>query len=324
MGLNIDGKLLEEFERNLNPRRPEEGKVPAKVLGYGEISTVFEIGTSEQKDIAYKRMPIFNDMDELAEYERIFDEYNHLLSDEVGLELPPSDYMSVTSDSGRPVMFLAQQKLAPEAIGNKAIHMLPPNETVRLARAVLRELKKVWLYNGRKGKYEIGIDGQISNWFVKDFDPLNPRLPEEVELIYFDTSTPLYRVDGVEQINPELFLRSAPSFMLWLIRWLFLEDVITRYYDFRLVAIDLVANFYKEQLAGFIPDLVGMVNDYFSGEGAELGVDPITEKDVKSYYREDALIWTLYLSMRKTDRFLHTRIMRREYPYILPGKIKRY
>lgn len=324
MGLNIDSKLLEEFERNLDPRHPEECEIPAKVLGYGEISTVFEIGTEEQKDIAYKRMPIFNNARELVEYEKIFNEYVRLLTDEVGLELPPYDYTSFTSDTGRLVMFLAQKKLNPGAIGNKAMHILPPGETVRLSRAVLRELKKVWLYNARKGKYEIGIDGQISNWFIKGFDPDDQRLPDEIELVYFDTSTPLFRADGVEQLDPELFLRSAPSFMVWLIRWLFLEDVMTRYYDFRLVAIDLVGNFYKEQLPELIPDLVGMVNDFFSGEAAELGIEPITEKGVKSYYREDALIWTLYLSMRKIDRFLHTKILRKEYPYILPGKIKRF
>jgi len=324
MALNIDQALLEEFERHLDPRRPEESEIPARVLGYGEISTVFEIGTDEQKDIAYKRMPIFENNEELVEYEKIFREYIRLLNEEVGLELPPYDYTSLTSDTGRLVMFLAQKKLVAESVGNKAMHLLPPEETMRLARQIFRELKKVWLFNKEQDKYEIGIDGQISNWSIKGFVPDNPRLPDEIELVYFDTSTPLFRVDGVEQLDPELFLRSAPSFMVWLVRWLFLEDVMTRYYDFRLVAIDLVGNFYKEQLPEMIPELVDMANDFFTGEAEELGIAPITIKDVKSYYREDALIWTLYLSMREFDRFLRTKILRKEYPYILPGKIKRY
>ena len=324
MVLNIDLALLEEFERHLDPRRPEESEIPARVLGYGEISTVFEIGTDEQKDIAYKRMPIFENNEELVEYEKIFREYIRLLNEEVELELPPYDYTSLTSDTGRLVMFLAQKKLVAESVGNKAMHLLPPEETMRLARQIFRELKKVWLFNKEQDKYEIGIDGQISNWSIKGFVPDNPRLPDEIELVYFDTSTPLFRVDGVEQLDPELFLRSAPSFMVWLVRWLFLEDVMTRYYDFRLVAIDLVGNFYKEQLPEMIPELVDMANDFFTGEAEELGIAPITIKDVKSYYREDALIWTLYLSMREFDRFLRTKILRKEYPYILPGKIKRY
>jgi hypothetical protein len=35
------------------------------------------------------------------------------------------------------------------------------------------------------------------------------------------------------------------------------------------------------------------------------------------------MIWRLYLSMRRFDRMIRTKILRREYPYILPGKIKR-
>ena len=324
MGLNIDLGLLEEFERHLDPRRPEESEIPARVLGYGEISTVFEIGTAEQKDIAYKRMPIFENTEELAEYEKSFREYIRLLGEEVGLELPPYDYTSLTSETGRLVMFLAQKKLVAESVGNKAMHLLPPEETIRLARKIFSELKKVWFFNKYQDKYEMGIDGQISNWSIKGFDPENPRLPEDIEFLYFDTSTPLFRVEGVDQLDPELFLRSAPSFLVWLLRSLFLEDVVTRYFDFRLVAIDFIGNFYKEQLPELIPDLVDMANDFFTGEAADLGIKPITIKDVRSYYREDALIWTLYLSMRKFDRFLRTRILRKEYPYVLPGKIKRY
>jgi hypothetical protein len=52
-------------------------------------------------------------------------------------------------------------------------------------------------------------------------------------------------------------------------------------------------------------------------------VQPITEQEVRSYYREDAFIWRFYLSARKVDRFLRTGLLRQEYPYILPGKIQR-
>ena len=54
-----------------------------------------------------------------------------------------------------------------------------------------------------------------------------------------------------------------------------------------------------------------------------LGVPLITEAEVRSYYQEDAFIWSFYLSARKVDRFLRTRVLRQEYPYILPEKIQR-
>lgn len=322
MALDIDSGLLEEFEHNLDPRDPERSLIPARVLGYGEISTVFEIGHEEQRDTAYKRMPIFRDPGELVGYEKAFNEYIRLL-EILGLTLPEYGYATVTAERKSPVFFIAQRKLDPESIANKAIHSLPAGEVMRLCREILRELRHVFEYNLDNPGAEIGIDGQISNWSIEGFDPAAGALPEAVHLTYFDTSTPLFRVEGVEQLDPELFLRSAPSFMVWLIRLLFLEDVMTRYYDFHLVATDMVANFYKEQRPELIPDLIDMANEFLAGEAADLGVEPLSVKGVKSYYREDALIWTLYLSMRKTDRFLRTRLLRKGYPYILPGKIKR-
>jgi len=128
---------------------------------------------------------------------------------------------------------------------------------------------------------------------------------------------------GEEKLNPDLFLRSAPSFMVWLIKWFFLEGVMTRYYDFHLVAINLIANFYKEQRADLIPFLIERTNRFFEDKTCELGTNPVTQKEVLSYYREDALTWSLYLSLRKLNRFIHTKILRKPYIYILPGKIKR-
>jgi hypothetical protein len=168
----------------------------------------------------------------------------------------------------------------------------------------------------------VAIDGQISNWSVDGFDTESPGVGQ-ARLWYIDTSTPLFRVNGVEQLDPELFLRNAPSFLVWILRLLFVQDVVDRYYDPHLVAVDLAANFYKEQRPELIPGVVDVVRDFFEGEAAELEVAPITAEEVRSYYREDALIWTLYLSMRKVDRFLRLRLLRRGYPYILPPKIER-
>jgi hypothetical protein len=128
--------------------------------------------------------------------------------------------------------------------------------------------------------------------------------------------------DGQEQLDPELFLRSAPSFLVWILRLFFLEDVMTRYYDFRRVAVDLIANFYKEQRSELIPELIHEVNSLLFPEGLKGEVEPITLEEVRGYYREDALIWRFYLAFRKVDRTLH-KLLGRVYPYVLPEKIQR-
>lgn len=315
--------VLRDFERSLDPQHPERGRVPARVLGYGEISTVFAIEAEGLRDLAFKRLPIFRTQEEMAAYAVIYEEYNRLLRDEVGLHLPAHGQACFCTDSGRPVFYIIQKQLLDASMGHHAIHLLPRDGTLALVHRVLREMRKVWVSNQRQSRLQLGLDGQISNWSIDGFDPRDPRVGPDAVLRYVDTSTPLFRVGGVEQLNPELFLRSAPWFLAWVLRMLFLADVVNRYYDFRRVVMDLIANFYKEQRPDLVPDVIATVNSFFVQETGDWNVKPITEQEVRSYYREDAFIWRFYLAARKVDRFLRTRLLGREYPYILPGKIRR-
>lgn len=322
-GYQVDLDALRAFERGLDPRQPEQSRIPARVLGYGEISTVFEIDADGLRGLAFKRLPIFYTQAELAAYRVAFDEYNRLLTGEIDICMPPHGYAFFPGDAGRPIFYIIQGKEPSASIGHRAIHLLPREEIPVLLERLLKELRKVWDYNRGQDRLQVAIDGQISNWAIANFDLEHPTLADDVSFVYTDTSTPLFRIRGEEQLDPELFLRSAPSFLRWVLRLLFLEDVLNRYYDFHLVVVDVIANFYKEQRPELIPGLVSAANDFFSGAGADLNVAPFNEKEIRDYYREDALIWSLYLSMRRVDRFLHTRILQRDYPYILPGKVKR-
>jgi hypothetical protein len=127
---------------------------------------------------------------------------------------------------------------------------------------------------------------------------------------------------GLEQLNAELFLRSAPFFLVWILRLLYLEEVLTRYYDFRQVALDLVANFYKEQRADLVPTLVDLVNESFTAGTQADHFKPLTAQEIASYYKQDAQLWSFYLAARKVDRFLR-RLIGKEYPYLLPENIMR-
>jgi len=322
--LKVNVELLRGFEKGLDPRFPERSAIPARVLGYGEISTVLEIGAGSERDLAYKRLPMFKTEDEAARYEALYRQYVTTLRDRIGLRVVPSDIVRLAdNETGRVVVYIGQQKLPVESVGHKAIHAIPPGDVLRLVLAALRETRKVFDFNRQhRGELEVGFDGQISNWAIVNFNPARPEVSEEAELFYFDTSTPLMQVNGQEQLDPELFLRSAPSFMVWIIRLLFLEDVMTRYYDLRRVAVDLVANFYKEQRPELIPDLIEAVNGLFAAETQGGDFEPLTAKEVAAYYREDAWIWRIYLAFRKIDRSLH-RLLGKGYPYVLPGKIKR-
>jgi len=56
-----------EFERGLDSIHPERSAIPCRVLGYGEISTVFEIHAAAFDGLAFKRMSIFETPEELRE-----------------------------------------------------------------------------------------------------------------------------------------------------------------------------------------------------------------------------------------------------------------
>jgi len=257
----------------------------------------------------------------MESYEKTFQEYNTRLGD-AGLKLPAFAVVRVKPRAGNFVIYNVQARLDGRSIGNRMIHSLPDEGVMTLFRLTLAEINKVFTFNESGTGIKFGIDGQISNWAVANYKE-GFTIGPDTKLCYIDTSTPLMQCNGIEQLNPELFLRSAPSFLLWIIRLLFLKDVMTRYYDFRKVVIDLIANFYKEQRPELIPALISAANDFFAGEGKNFNIAPIMEKEVLDYYKEDAMIWRLYLALRKMDRFLHLRILRKPYVYILPGEIKR-
>lgn len=322
--ITVDIELLQQFEAGLDPRHPERSVIPARVLGYGEISTVIAIDHPAQADLAFKRMPMFRNEEEIAQYTRLYEEYVRVLQEDIGVRVAAGAMVRLPrTRAGHLVVYLVQERFPAGSIGNAIIHRLDAEERRQLLLAVLRELRKVFAFNKEHhGALELGIDGQISNWAVQPFDEAAGRPAGPYHLVYLDTTTPLLTRSGVEQLNPELFLRSAPSFLVWLLRLLFLQDVMTRYYDFRKVIIDLIANFYKEQLPEMVPALVETANEFLAGEAADFELQPLTVQEIRAYYQEDAWIWRLYLAFRKVDRELH-HLTGRHYPYILPPAIRR-
>jgi hypothetical protein len=317
----IDSKHISEFEKGLNPLYPDKSLIPAKIIGYGEMSTIFVIDTPGQEGLAYKRMPIFLNSEEMKNYELLFNEYNTLLSS-IGLDIPAFASVMVIPDKGNMVIYNAQKRLPSKSICNALIHDIDDASIKTLVLLILREMKKVFDYNAANPGNEVGIDGQISNWAVAGWSA-GVEITDTTGLFYLDTSTPLMKKAGKEQLNSELFLRSTPSFLRWVIRLFFLKEVMNRYYDFRKVIIDLIANFHKEQKSEMIPGLVETANRFLEEECQGCGIAPLTADEIDDYYKEDALIWRLYLAFRKIDRFLHLKILNKPYPYILPGNIKR-
>ncbi len=305
----MDSQFLHRFEAGLDPRCVERSAIPATLVGYGEISAIFQIG--EDTETVFKRMPLFGDAAQAEKYERMHHDYCRHLT-RAGLTLPPSE-TAVVSVPGRPVvLYIAQKRLPDERFCHRLIHRLERQGCLSLLEEVVQAADRVWRFNAEAAPaIELAIDGQLSNWV---------SLPSngDSRLFYIDTSTPLYRLNGVEQQNPDLILHSAPGFLRWIIRLFFLDDVMTRYYDPRLVYTDLAANLFKEQKPDLVPAAIAAINRHLPPDSA-----PLTVNEVKKYYREDKMIWRLFLAFRRIDRWLKTELLRRRYEFILPGEILR-
>jgi hypothetical protein len=65
------------------------------------------------------------------------------------------------------------------------------------------------------------------------------------------------------------------------------------------------------------------INELLKKEFIGFGIEPIEKIEIDKYYKEDKFIWSLYMAVRKLDRFIKTKILRKRYEFILPGDIKR-
>ena len=307
--MEIDRQFLQRFEGGLNPQRIDLSAIPATILGYGEISTIFRIEGHSR--VAFKRMPLFSTLQSAEDYIGLYREYTRRL-ESAGLRLPEHDAATVHVP-GRPVVvYIAQECLPRDRFAHQLVQVLDDGACRRLIEQVAGEASKVWDYNAAWAPdVELALDGQISNW-------VRPGGDEDSSLVYVDTSTPFLRVAGAEQLDPEPLLKSAPGFLRWILRLLFLDDVMNRYYDPRQVFIDVAANLYKEQRGELIPAAIEIFNRYLPAN-----LKTLTKADVERYYREDKLIWTLFLAFRRLDCWLATKLLRRRYEFILPGKIVR-
>ena len=319
--ITYDYDFLVACEAGIDPLDPENSEIPVHVLGYGEMSTVLTI-EGGSPNLVYKRMPMFHNNAELEPFLEQYDEYlDHMTA--AGINVVPAAITSITPRSGNIVVYIIQEKLDGRTLANQAIHTLSAADVERVFEAILEGIGRVFAYNDAQDDgLELGLDAQMSNWAIANYDPDQGQLPDPVQLTYLDTSSPLMRVNGEHQLDSELFLRSAPSFLRPVIRLLFVDDVMNRYYVRRQVVIDVLANLYKEKREDVIPALIARANLFLEQTSGNDAFEPVTEKEVAGYYKEDARIWSIYLAARRIDRKLH-QIRGKDYPYVLPGHIDR-
>lgn len=302
--LHVDRDFLQHFENGLDLRRPERSDIPARVLGQGRVSTVFALAEGPQT-LALKRLAVFRSDEDAARYEALHRKYVRALGERAGVRVLSSSIHHVHDAAGsRVVVYIVQEQVNEDSVGHQAIHRLCTPDIDRLLALILQETAKVFDLNAARQGQEIGFDARFSNWAIIGFDPERPCLSDRMRLAYLDSTTPLMRSRGQEQFDIAPFVRGMPVLLPVFLRRSALNDLIARYYDFRGVTLDLLANLYYEGRPELVPWLTDSVNWFFLAERADTHFRPLTVPEVRAHHRRDALSWRAYLAARKLTRKL--------------------
>ncbi len=296
LGLTPSRQQLARVETRIRRALSEGNFSGLEVLGYGEISTVVALDTPGGR-FAVKRLPPFGDRPRYEAFRRLFTEYLGRLAD-AGVEPVPSALEPLSGDDGRVVAYCVQPILARDRLGPR---LLARSDDASARRIFDRVFDRI----AAAVTPRLGLDGQLANWARDGGDWL-----------YLDVTTPLLRdAEGRDLIDAGLFLAMLPWALRGLVRRFLLRAITDVYFDLRHAFLDLLANLHKERLA----------------DRVELGVEaanrrlerPITVREVAAHYARDARLWALLLRLRRLDRAWQLRVRRREYPYLLPGRIER-
>ena len=312
--MSTTDQTLLEIERRLDPSDPTRCGV--EVLGYGEVSAV--LGSRELPGVVLKRMSGFPSHEAALAYAAVVERYVGILRD-LDVEVAPTELIPLQPERGRHIVYVMQPRLDASRFGHALLRRLSAAALFPLIEQIAIAVRRVLDANAKRSDgREVGVDAQLSNWHWPD-DSAGGRRP-----LLIDVSTPFMRKDGVLEIGLDVFLCAYPRPMQWWVRRSgAIERYLEDYYHFEPTMVDLIGNFKKEGAADKIAAMIELVNDWIARQPQAERLGRIDAERVKAYYTNDAATLELSLRARRLSRFVNTKLLRRRYDFILPGRIDR-
>jgi hypothetical protein len=301
-------EVLASFERDFDPARPEADP-RVRVVGYGEISMVFAL--ESHPDVVIKRLAGFRSDAEVQDFAQALARYVRALRS-AGVRALRTEVTGCDRGPGRHVVFMTQPRLEARTLGQAVLRDGDDHELAQLLREVVFAVGRV----ARTGDSHtrLGLDAQISNWAAS----------EDGAPLYIDVSTPFMRCDGVEVLDLAPILRAAPLGLGALLAWTGkAQSMVDRYYSPRLQLVDIVGNFIKEGRSDRVAASLSLINEWLASEDGLPDAAPITEAEVRADYASDARMWAALQALKRPDRFLRQRLLRRPYDFVLMPKVER-
>lgn len=285
---------LEDLERKVGEALIKRDSSKLNFLGHGEISAVLGI-TLDGVGYACKRLPPFPSAAVYETYAASVIDYVGKLR-AAGVAVAPTKLWPVTGRNGL-VGYVVQPTYPEETLGHKILHQLDDAGAAQLCQRLIE------LVNGAVSP-TLGLDAQLSNWVWRDG-----------ELTYFDINTPMMRdAQGRDLLDTELFLKSVPAMLRFVVRRFYLQDILDKFFDPRRVFLDFLGNLIKEGLEHRIAGFLDQINPTIS--------QPLTLEDARAYYKDDASTWALIQFFRRLERG-GRRLMGKPAEFLLPPKIDR-
>ena len=314
--LHATAEVLADLEAVLDPARPEATD-GVTVVGYGEVSVCLRV--AELDGVVSKRMSGFRDAAAAERYLALVEEYLQALRTG-GVDVVDTALVTVPRAGRAPVVHLVQPELPAATLGHSLLRTADDEVVARTLSQVLEAVAGLHAANAaRTDGVEVALDGQLSNWWFAAAETAD-RGP-----VLVDVGTPFMR-RGREHLVDTTWLESPipAGLRLYYRRRGLVGAYLDDYYDPRLVAVDLLGNFHKEGRPDRLPLGLEVVNSWLlSHRGTLPSTTPVTAEEVERYYRSDADLLALYLRLRRADRFLKTRVLRRPYDFVLPGPVAR-
>lgn len=302
MDLEVIRDRLTALERDLDPARP--AKAGLEVLAYGEISATLRLPGAQFADIVAKRMSGFPDQRAAEDYAALVRRYCEVLG-AGGLSVLPTQPLIIHRAGRSPVVYLIQPLVGAETLGHRLLHRAADDELGDLVRLALEQADLAAASGG--ADLEVAIDAQLSNF---SFTGGSATL--------LDVGTPFLRSNGRHLLNIRVVLAAVPPGIREVyVRQRTGEQYMDDYFERRLVAVDLLGNFIKEDAADRLGAGIAAANEWLAGS------HPIAEPEVRRYYEKDAGTLELFLRVRRADRWIRTKILRQPYDFVLPGRVSR-
>jgi hypothetical protein len=287
---------LRELDRQVESALAEADESRLVVLGGGEISLVLGWPPAAPA-FACKRLPVFPTQTRFDAYRQALVDYLAALR-EHGVDVIETELIPVGRGDGTVAGYAVQPVLPAETLAPAILRGADPAAGHPLVDAIPRT---AFAAIGPR----LGIDAQLSNWAW-----------DEGRLRYLDVTTPMiWAPDGSPRLDLDLLVSSLPAISRLPIRRFLAPRILDAYRDRRGVANDLLGNLIKERLDRWIPAFLESVND-----GLEV---PISEPEVRSYYRSDARLWAWLLRIRRLDRAWQRHVRRRPYRFLIPRGVER-